>query len=865
MNRHAMRQSLLAFLRPDQVYTDPAQLVTYEGDAGLDRGEPDGLVLPASAAEVISLVHWARRHKVPLIARGAGTGLSGGAVAERGGLIVEFARMNRVLDVQVQERSAHVEPGAVNLELDSLLAPLGLYYPPDPSSQRASTIGGNIAENAGGPHCFKYGVTTNYVMGLELVLADGRTVRVGGPAYDYPEYDFTGLVTGSEGTLALITAAHLRLIRRPPAVKTMMVAFDTLEDAGAAVSAIIAAGLVPATLEMMDRKMIRIVEEFAHAGLPTDAGAVLIVEVDGYPGSLDAQIEEIVEIMRAHRGRDVRVAQTEAERAQIWHARKSAAGAISRLAPTYYLVDVTVPRSHLAAMLAEVDEICERHGLQVAHVFHAGDGNLHPLLLIPDPTDQAYIQKVLEAGREIIERALARRGSITGEHGVGIEKRHYMPLMHTEDELRAMWDVKDIFDPQGLFNPGKVLPEPPPPLPGWPVSTVPSDPVLAPSTAEEVAGALAALGSAGRTARVTGERPERLEPAEAFVWLSTAAFNGIVEMARDDLYVTVGAGTPLLTLQQHLAEKGMQVALASPWPDATVGGLVAANLNAPLRLRYGAIRDNLLCATVALADGRVIRAGRPVVKNVAGYDLPKVFVGSCGTLGVLTEVTLKLIPRPRACRSLLVPAEQASQGLAWGTRLVTTALVASTIALWSGGTTFESPFTLVYTAEGMVQDVEAEIEEVKRRLRQMGAPAPLEVDGSPGMERWVRLLERVPPADKALVVRVGLPPRHVEAFWQTHGRWLEQGALMVDLPHGLVYVQAEHADEEAARAWLNALTTRVRALDGYTWVVDAPSAWGLAGQRRGYTPAALDLMRALKGRWDPKGALEDVWGMVSAG
>ncbi|MDQ7028411.1 MAG: FAD-linked oxidase C-terminal domain-containing protein [Ardenticatenia bacterium] len=547
MNPQALRHSLLTFLRPDQVYTDPAQLLTYAGDAGLDRGQPEGLVLPASAAEVMALVRWAQEHKVPLVARGAGTGLSGGAVAERGGLIVEFARMNRVLDVQVHERSAHVEPGAVNLDLDTLLAPLGLYYPPDPSSQRASTIGGNIAENAGGPHCFKYGVTTNYVMGLELVLADGRTVRVGGPAYDYPEYDFTGLVTGSEGTLALITAAYLRLIRRPPAVKTMMVAFDTLEDAGAAVSAVIASGLVPATLEMMDRKMIRIVEEFAHAGLPTDAEAVLIVEVDGYPASLDAQIEEIAEIMRAHRGHDMRVARTEAERAQIWYARKSAAGAISRLAPTYYLVDVTVPRSHLARMLAEVDDICERYELQVAHVFHAGDGNLHPLLLIPDPADQKFIQKVLEAGREIIERALARNGSITGEHGVGIEKRHYMPLMYTEAELRAMWDVKEVFDPEELLNPGKILPEPPPPLPGWPVVSIPSESLLVPTTAEEVAQTLAALATVGRTARVTGERPERLEPppSSGGVWLSTAAFSGVVKLARDDLYVTVGAGTPL--------------------------------------------------------------------------------------------------------------------------------------------------------------------------------------------------------------------------------------------------------------------------------------------------------------------------------
>ncbi len=862
MNAEALRQSLLKFLRPDQVFTDPAELVTYEIDAGLDRGRPDGLVLPDSVADVVKLAEWASQHGVPLVARGAGTGLSGGAVPQRGGLVVEFARMNRVLEVHPRERSALVEPGVINLELDTLVASQGLYFPPDPSSQRASTIGGNIGENAGGPHCFKYGVTTNYVKGLEFVLANGRTARVGGPAYDYPEYDFTGLLVGSEGTLALVTAAYLRLIRRPPAVKTMMVVFDSLEAAGAAVSAVIAAGLVPATLEMMDHKMIRIVEEFAHAGLPTEAEAVLIVEVDGYPEGLDTQVEEIAAIMQAHGGHDIRIARSEAERAQIWYARKSAAGAISRLAPAYYLVDVTVPRSQLASMLADVDAVCERHGVQVAHVFHAGDGNLHPLLLIPDPSDQAFIEKVKQAGKEIIELALARNGSITGEHGVGTEKRHYMPLMHNQAELRAMWDVKAVFDPKGVLNPGKVLPEPPPPAPELVPGEPPAAPTFVPETADEAAKGLAALGALGRQARVTGQRPDDLEPAAEYTWLSTAALTGIKTVARDDLYVTVGAGTPLSELQAHLAEIGMHVPLAAPWPGATVGGVVAANVNAPSRLRYGAVRDLLLCATVALADGRVVRAGRPVVKNVAGYDLPKVLVGSCGTLGVLTEVTLKLVPLPRARRSLTVPVPSMSEGMAWGVRLLSTALVASAVVVWKGNDGGEEPFTLAYTAEGLPEEVDAEMRAVRSLLRDVKAPSPQAAEGTPALERWAQTL--TPDSPDALAVRVGLPPRHLERYVQVASEWLEPAAIFVDVPHGLLYLQARFSNEEAAHAWLKALTEHATALGGYTWVMEAPSAWAITARRRGYRPDTLDLMRALKQRWDPQGVLVDAWGLLRA-
>src|SRR5205823_3610551 len=459
LKENAIR-SLKTLLPKGQVFTDRASLISYEADGGLDKGMPEGVVFPHSTGDVVRIVQWAAERSVPLIARGAGTGLSGGAVADRGGIIVEFSRMNTILDIDEHGRTAMVEPAVINLVLDEQVKTKGLYFPPDPASQRASTIGGNVAENSGGPHCFKYGVTTNYVIGLDVVLADGRSVRVGGCALDYPAYDLCGLITGSEGMLALITSICVRLVRNPPAVKTMLAVFDSVEQAGIAVSAIIAAGLVPATMEMMDQKIIRIVEEFAHAGLPTEAEAMLIIEVDGYPASLDVQIAEVAHILRTHGGRDLRIAGSAEERNQIWFARKSAAGAITRLTPAYYTVDITVPRSRLPETLFEVNQVCERYELRVGYVFHAGDGNLHPLILIPDPEDRDLLDRVHSAGREVVELAVSKGGSLSGEHGVGIEKRQYMSLMFNNAELSAMRDVKEIFDPHNVLNPGKVFPLP---------------------------------------------------------------------------------------------------------------------------------------------------------------------------------------------------------------------------------------------------------------------------------------------------------------------------------------------------------------------------------------------------------------------
>src|SRR5437588_625468 len=805
LKENAIR-SLKTLLPKGQVFTDRASLISYEADGGLDKGMPEGVVFPHSTGYVVRIVRWAAEHTVPLIARGAGTGLSGGAVADRGGIIVEYSRMNTILDIDERGRTAMVEPAVINLVLDEQVKTKGLYFPPDPASQRASTIGGNVAENSGGPHCFKYGVTTNYVIGMDVVLADGRSVRVGGCALDYPAYDLCGLITGSEGMLALITSICVRLVRNPPACKAILAVFDSVEQAGIAVSAIIATGLVPATMEMMDQKIIRIVEEFAHAGLPTEAQAILIIEVDGYPANLDLQIEEVASILQIHVGRSLRVARTAEERKQIWFARKSAAGAVTRLTPAYYTVDITVPRSRLTETLLEVNAVCERYGLRVGYVFHAGDGNLHPLVLIPDAQDRQLMERVHNAGREMVELAVHKGGSLSGEHGVGIEKRQFMSLMYTDAELAAMWDIKQVFDPNCLLNPGKVFPLP-------------------------------ALGN------ITGEQITAVQ----------GTHKGLPVPQTGSPYY--GRGNAADAVPSIMAGERKQVPLATPWQEATIGGLVATNLNAPLRMRYGSLRDLVLCATVVLADGRVIRTGRSVIKNVAGYDLTKVFIGSHGTLGLISDITLKIAVTPRAQRTLLVPLDDLRHGLVWARKLLPLALIASAIVLCKGCNLPgmpQSAYVLAYTAEGVPEDVQAELDQVRQALRTSGAPESLEVEGPSGTDMWSALLGN---STGKLQVRIGVAAKDVASYLNDQAGGLNRGTFLADMSSGLVYAMMPSDDVDEAKKWLERLRQSALAIDGYAVVMHMPDAWWGVVDRWGYRPQAIDLMRGLKERWDPRGVL----------
>lgn len=849
-----MRPSFIDMGFPSrQLITDPAELITFEVDAGFDRGKPDAVFYPENAADVSKFVRWARANGLPVVARGAGTGLSGGAVPERGGVIAEFARVKKIVELNPIGRNGVVQSGVVNLTLDTAAKQLGLYYPPDPSSGRSSLIGGNLGENAGGPHCFKYGVTTNYITGVEAVLADGRILRIGGQAFDYPELDLTGLIVGSEGTLALVTEASIRLIRNPPAVKTMMVSFRSDEAAGAAVSAIIAAGLTPATLEMMDQKVMGMIEAYVQVGLPVTAQAALIVEVDGYPASLDSQAEEIADILTAHGGYDLRIAQSEEERQRIWYGRKSAAGAFSRLAPAFYLVDVTVPRSFLAETLREIGQALARYDLETGHVFHAGDGNLHPCILC-DPKNAAQMERVFAATHEIVAICIAKDGSITGEHGVGIEKRAHMPAMYSAAELSAMRDVKLAFDPDNLLNPSKVLPdELPEPMRAAPIPL--TGDVMAPRSAEEAAAILAACTAEKRCVQIGASVEQFSKSLEtSALLLSTHELRGVQHFAPDDLYIIVGAGTSLAELAKFLVAHGFQAPFAAPWPDATVGGLLATNLNAPLRMRYGGWRDNVLAVQAALPDGRVIRAGRPVVKNVAGYDLVKLFVGSHGTLGMITAVTLKLTPLPRLQQTLQVPIGNVLQGIRWAQ---------ATTACWlmTAGVVIDRDASgrhhLTITIEGLPEDVRSETEEITTALHKAGV-CDISASEHTATARWCDHLHAA--GDHDLLLRVGVPPQHLALYWQMLPEDVRSaGSWLVDVASGLLFVRLRIEESSAATHWMEQVRQPATALRGYAALQSSPDITQFADNRLVHQSDGVEIVNRLMQRWDCAGILTANW------
>jgi glycolate oxidase len=424
------------------------------------KGAPDAVALPRRAEEVVEVVKLCVREKVAIVPRGSGTGLIGGAMAPQGGVMVGTNRMDRILAIDLPNRCATVEPGLINLFLTRAVASQGYFFAPDPSSQMVSSIGGNVATNAGGPHCLKYGITTNHVLGLELVTGAGELVRLGGSTVERPGYDLVGAAVGSEGTFGIVTAITVRLLHAAEAVKTILASFTTIEDASEAVSAIIAAGIVPAALEMLDELMIRAINEGTGAGYPKDAAAVLLIELDGPAAEVEAQGERAARICRERGALEVRVAADDAERALLWKGRKEAAGAVGRLAPTYLLQDAVVPRSRLPEIMRELLAIGARHRVQIANVFHAGDGNLHPLILYDDRVPDE-LERAKAANEELLRACIAMGGTVTGEHGIGMDKAKNLPFQYADADLNFMYRLRRVFDPDGVMNPGKLLPSHP--------------------------------------------------------------------------------------------------------------------------------------------------------------------------------------------------------------------------------------------------------------------------------------------------------------------------------------------------------------------------------------------------------------------
>ena len=685
--------NLSAIVGREHVLSRPDELLVYECD-GLPQHKhrPRAVVFPSSTEETAAIMRELARANVPFTPRGAGTGLSGGALALNSGVVIELARMRKILSIDTENRIAVVQPGVVNLNVSKAVAPYGLYYVPDPSSQPSCTIGGNIAESAGGIHCLKYGTTTDHVLALRVVLAGGEVVDLGGPEFDGGGYDLLGTFIGSEGTFGIATEATLKLVQLPPAVRTLLAEFIEVNDASHAVSAIIAAGVMPAALEMMDGEIIRAVEASVFAaGLPPDAGAALLIELDGIEAGLDDEAEKVRSICMEYGARSCRYARDEAERKKLWAARKGAFGAIGRIKPDSMIQDAVVPRSRLPQVLNAAYDIAARYQLRIANVFHAGDGNLHPLICF-DSRFPEEVRRVKEAGRELMEVCVAAGGTITGEHGVGLDKRELLPLVFSDADMNAMLSVRAAFDPLGLCNPGKIVPmlrgcgeakaefsrkgaeesqrpkeEFSPPL-RLGDSFAPSRESQSTKSLAQIVGDINISSHNGTITVSPGSADEISEilklasaerwtvmPVGGMKWIgstanlivSTLRLNEIIEHEPADLIAIAQAGVTLNDFNGTLAENGQWLPLDPPDDGrATLGGVVATGIGGPQQFGYGRPRGSVIGMKVILADGSQIKAGGRVVKNVAGYDLCKLFTGSYGSLGIITELNFKLRPRP---------------------------------------------------------------------------------------------------------------------------------------------------------------------------------------------------------------------------
>jgi glycolate oxidase len=446
-----------AIVGPRGYLASATDLKLYEYDGGVDKHKPEVVAFPRDTAQVAALVKLANAEKLPLVGRGAGTGLSGGVIPRAGGLMVAFSRMNKILEIDLENECAVVEPGVVNLDITMAVQRDGYFYAPDPSSQKACTIGGNVSENAGGPHTLAYGVTTNHVLGFEAVLCDGSIINVGGKAADPIGYDLRGLLTGSEGTMVLFTKIIIRLMRAPEAVKTILAIYNSPRDAGNTVAEITGRAITPAAVEMLDGVMLRMVEEATHAGYPMDAAAVLLIELEGLKEVVEEQLEQIKAACNACNAREIRVARNSEERDLLWKGRKNAFGGVGRVSPYYYVQDGVVPRTQIAPTLEYIGKVGEKYGLQISNIFHAGDGNMHPIILF-DARKPGELEKAQHAGEDILRYCVSVGGSITGEHGVGMEKMELMTDQFSSDTLDMMAKFKKVFDPFCLLNPGKMLP-----------------------------------------------------------------------------------------------------------------------------------------------------------------------------------------------------------------------------------------------------------------------------------------------------------------------------------------------------------------------------------------------------------------------
>jgi len=645
----------------ENVSVSRANAELYSYDASLARGKPGVVVFPADSQEVARVVRAAHQSGIPFVPRGFGTNLSGGTIVTVEGLVLCLSRLNRILGMYPESRYAVVQPGVTNLELQDALATLGFFYAPDPASQKVATIGGNTGENSGGPRCLKYGVTTNHILGMEVVMPDGEVVRTGGAPLDPPGYDLRGAVVGGEGTLGVVTEITVRILPLSESIITMLATYDSIADAAISVSDIISAGILPTTLEMMDAMIIKAVEDSYACGYPRDAAAVLIIEVEGPSAGLKDQAARIREICMQTKCREIQEAKNNEERNRLWQGRRGAFGAVARLAPNYLVNDATVPRTKLPEALAAVAAITEKYDCEHGNVFHAGDGNLHPLLLF-DSRDTDQLHKVEKAGWEIMEACVKLGGTISGEHGIGLEKQEAMRLVFSEDDFHAQRALKHAFDPENLLNPGKVIP---PPKEG-----AQNGDAAEPTLLEQVRGT---SGNGKRASEIMEKIQTATSQNLAVMPVGSGTFSqfgnlpntqtqtvtsrslaDVIEYDPPNQVITVGAGMSLAALQEQLKTNNQWLPVRPPFfgSSSTIGSLVALAACGPERMAYGAPRDLLLGLRYIDSRGRQITAGGRVVKNVAGYDMTRLITGSAGTLGFISEATWRVSTIPERCAAI---------------------------------------------------------------------------------------------------------------------------------------------------------------------------------------------------------------------
>ncbi|CAB1055863.1 Glycolate dehydrogenase (EC, subunit GlcD [Olavius sp. associated proteobacterium Delta 1] len=624
----------------------------YSYDASLAKGNPGVVVFPADGNEVARAVRAARREGISFVPRGFGTNLSGGTIVADQGLIICLSRLNRILGIYPESRYAVVQPGVTNLELQDATGALGYFYAPDPASQKVSTIGGNLGENSGGPRCLKYGVTSNHILGMEMILPDGEIVRTGGAALDPPGLDLRGAMVGSEGTLGIVTEVTVRILPQTEKVITMLAIYDTIADAAKSVSGIMSAGILPNTLEMMDATIIKAVEDSYACGYPRDAAAVLIIEVEGPIAGLKDQAQRIQEICMQTNCRNIQEAKDDAERNRLWQGRRGAFGAVARLAPNYLVNDATVPRTKLPQALAKVAEITKKYGCEHGNVFHAGDGNLHPLLLF-DSRDKDQLHRVEKAGWEIMQACVDLGGTISGEHGIGVEKKEAMRMVFSEDDFNLQRGLKRAFDPDNVLNPGKVLPDPLEGDEAQETLRVAGNGASAAGIMKKINTAIAQKQGVIPSGNGTYSQFGNLPDPHA-ICLDSSSMAEVIEYDPPNQVITVGCGLSFKALQEHLQAHNQWLPVRPPFfkDDSTIGRMVALAACGPERLLYGAPRDLLLGLRFVNSLGLLITAGGRVVKNVAGYDVTRLLTGSAGTLGFITEATLRVSTMPERCAAI---------------------------------------------------------------------------------------------------------------------------------------------------------------------------------------------------------------------